>query len=106
MMQRFYGKEPFRFKNGAIGYAPGGPLDTLGPYAKVSNCPIEGTELRRTAYATGYAETHFAVPACTRVKGNYIGGFFTVEEGSIKFVPYDRYKDRLIDAIRKDGDRQ
>lgn len=94
-MQKFIAREKFEFANGAIGWRPGGPMDCLGPYAKVQNCPIEGTALRLTAYATGYADTHFSVPACTRHKGKYIGGFFTTRDDGCVFVPYDRFADRL-----------
>lgn len=97
--QKFAATEKFQFSNGAIGWRPGGPFDCLGPYAKVQNCPIDGTDLRLTCYATGYADTYFSVPACTRYRGRYIGGFFTSAEnsdsGSIRFVPYDRFIDRL-----------
>ena len=96
-MQKFITHEKFEFFNGAIGWRPGGPFDCLGPFAKVQNCPIDGTELRRTAYATGYADTAFSIPACTRYKGRYIGGFFTSDGDAVKFVPYDRFRDRLED---------
>lgn len=96
IMQKFIAREKREFSNGAIGYAPGGPFDCLGPYAKVLNCPIAGTELRRTAYATGYADTFFSIPACTRVKGKYIGGYFTSDDnGGIEFRPLTKYTDRL-----------
>lgn len=97
-MQKFYAspRDTFTFSNGAIGFRPGGPFDCLGPYAKVQNCPIAGTELRRTCYATGIADTFFSVPACTRVRGRYVGGYFTTtDDGGIEFRPYDRFKDRL-----------
>ena len=91
-MQKFWGRERFEFSNGAVGWRPGGPMDCLGPYAKVQNCPImvDGVEVgRRTCYATGYADTFFSVPACTRWKGKYVGGYFT---GECEFHPYDKYK--------------
>lgn len=94
-MQKFQANQKFEFANGATGWRPGGPFDCLGPYAKVENCPIDGTELRRTCYATGYADTFFSVPAATRVKGKYIGGYFTQDEDGIKFNPYDKFKERL-----------
>lgn len=94
-MQKFIAREAFQFSNDATGYRPGGPFDCLGPFAKVSNCPIEGTSIRRTAYATGYADTAFSVPACTRYKGRYIGGFFTLNDGAIEFRPYDRFRHLL-----------
>lgn len=86
-MQRFRATERVEFTNGAIGWAPGGPMDCLGPYAKVQNCPIDGTELRRTCYATGYADTFFSVPACTWIKGKYVKGFLTMRDGGVMFVP-------------------
>lgn len=92
-MQKFLAREPFEFPNGATGWRPGGPMDCLGPYAKVHDCPImvDGVEVgRRTAYATGYADTFFSVPACTRWKGHYVGGYF---DGEGAFHPYDRYKE-------------
>lgn len=95
-MQRFIAREPYDFPNGARGWRPGGPFDCLGPFAKVERCPIEGTHLRRTAYATGYADTAFSVPACTRYRGRYIGGFLTTDsDGGVVFRPYDRFRDRL-----------
>jgi hypothetical protein len=95
-MQKFIAREPHTFANGAIGWRPGGPFDCLGPYAKVQNCPIEGTNLRRTAYATGYADTFFGIPACTRYRGRYIGGYFTDDgESGCVFHPHARYRDRL-----------
>lgn len=95
-MQRFIAREPHTFANGATGYRPGGPFDCLGPFAKVTDCPIDGTDLRRTAYATGYADTMFSIPACTRVRGKYIGGFFTIDsDNAITFKPFARFQDRL-----------
>ena len=92
---RFFAHESFQFSNGAIGWRPGGPMDYLGPYAKVQNCPIDGTDLRRTAYATAYADTWFSVPAWTIYKGRYVGGFFTSDGDAVSFVPYDRFRERL-----------
>lgn len=96
MGQHFIAREPYKFKNGAVGWRPGGPFDCLGPYAKVQNCPVKGTDLRLTCYATGYADTFFSVPACTRRKGKYVSGFFTMgDDDSIQFVPHARHVDRL-----------
>jgi hypothetical protein len=94
-MQKFRATEPCTFANGAIGWRPGGPWDCLGPYAKVQNCPIDGTDLRCIAYATGYADTFFSVPACTKYRGRYIKGFFMVEDGACVFYPEVGYRDRL-----------
>lgn len=95
MSQKFIARESVTFTNGAIGWRPGGPFDCLGPYAKVQNCPIDGTSIRRTCYATGYADTLFSVPACTRIKGKYVSGFFMMHEGGIQFVPYKKYRELL-----------
>jgi hypothetical protein len=96
-MQRYIAREPYTFANGAVGWSPGGPMDCLGPYAKVQNCPIEGTDIRRTAYATGYADTCFSVPACTRYRGRYIKRYFTVKDDECVFRPCNSYRDRLED---------
>lgn len=95
--QQFYASptDIFTWPNGAVGHRPGGPMDCLGPHAKVRNCPIAGTELRLTCYATGYADTAFSIPAATKYKNQYIGGFFTTRDDGVEFVPYDRYKRRL-----------
>jgi len=95
MAQVFYASpdDTFTSPNGAIGHRPGGPMDCLGPFAKVRNCPIEGTNLRLTCYATGYADTAFSVPACTRHKGKHIRGYFTSDdEGSTVFRVMDSHK--------------
>ena len=95
---RFYANPSTRheYANGAIGFGPGGPFDCLGTFAKVVNCPIRGTELRLTCYATGYADTFFSVPACTRRRGKYVAGLFTFDnDGSLEFVPMERHYDRL-----------
>ena len=99
-MQRFYAdkRHTFQWPNGAIGYRPSISFDCLGPFAKVQNCPIAGTNERRTAYATGYADTVFSIPACTRVRGQYIGGYFTTNDEGVIFQPFNRYK-ALLDQL-------
>ena len=93
MAQVFYASnDSFTFHNGAIGYRPGGPFDCLGPYAKVKNCPVNGATKRYTCYATGYADTYFSIPACTRVNGKHIKGYFALENGAIEFRVMDSHK--------------
>jgi hypothetical protein len=88
-MQRFIARERYEFSNGAIGWRPGGPFDCLGPYAKVQNCPIHGTDLRLTCYAQRYADTYFSIPAATRRKGKRITGYLTQDEnGGVIFRPH------------------
>lgn len=94
---RFYANpnDTFTWENGAVGYRSGGPFDCLGPYAKVKNCPIDGTSLRYTCYATGYADTFFSVPAYTEIRGKYISGFFVLEDDNVIFHPYARFNEFL-----------
>jgi hypothetical protein len=104
-MQKFYAspRNTFTWPDGAIGYRPGGPMDCLGPYAKVSHCAIDGTNLRRTCYATGYADSFFSIPACTRIRGRYIGGFFThlADSESICFVPMAKYREKYPELFQE-----
>lgn len=95
MSQKFYASrtDTFTFPSGAIGHRTG-PNCPLGPYAKVSNCRVQGLGKRFTCYATGYADTMFSVPACTRIGNEYIGGFFMTAFDDIEFVVYDRYRKR------------
>lgn len=107
--QRFYAnpRDSFAWPNGAKGYRPGGPFDCIGPFAKVANCPIAGTCLRLTCYATGYADTFFSVPAATNCAGRHVGGFFTVQDADgltsspdagCVFVPSDKHAARVPTA--------
>jgi hypothetical protein len=71
-------------------------MDALGPFAKVTGCTVEGTDRRVTAYASGLADSYFSIPACTRVRGKYVGGYLTVSsDGAVTFVPFKRFADRL-----------
>ena len=90
MGQKFYASpsDTFTWPNGAVGHRPGGPFDCLGPYAKVFNCPLGDSDYRVTAYATGYADTFFTVPACTRIRGKHVRGFFHIKDECIRFQPY------------------
>lgn len=95
--QRFYASptDTFEWGNGAIGHRTGASFDWLGPFAKVRNCPIAGTNLRRTCYATGPHDTFFSIPACTKVGKQYVAGYLTTDADGIEFRPYDKYKRRL-----------
>lgn len=87
-LQKFVATKPHTFDNGAIGWAPGGYMDCLGPFAKVQNCPIAGTELRRTAYASDYPDTFFSVPARIRGRdGKAVNGFFAADQDGPVFNP-------------------
>lgn len=89
MAQVFHAStDTFTWPNGAVGHRPGGPLDCLGPYAKVRNCPVEGESRHYTCYATGYADTYFSIPTCTRIRGKRVRGFFTHDETGIIFIKH------------------
>ena len=94
MGQKFYASATniFTWPNGAIGHRSGSSFDCLGPFAKVRNCPIAGTDKRLTCYATNYADTYFSVPACTRYRGKYIRGYFTVDDDVVEFRVMDSHK--------------
>jgi hypothetical protein len=96
--QRFYASphDTFTSPNGAVGYRPGGPFDCLGPYAKVRNCPVAGTALRLTCYATDYADTYFSVPACTQYRGRYVRGYFTHDGNGVTFQVVDAHRSRIF----------
>lgn len=95
--QRFYANPATRRteRNGATSYGPGGPFDCLGNWAKVVNCPIHGTDLRRTCYATGYADTFFSIPAVCTVRGRRVVGYMTTSESGPEFRALDSHKGLL-----------
>lgn len=104
MGQKFYASptNTFTWPNGAIGHRSGGSFDCLGPFAKVCNCPISGTDKRLTCYATGYADTYFSVPACTRYRGKHIRGYFTICDDGVEFRVMDSHKHLFnIEVIQK-----
>jgi hypothetical protein len=92
-MQRFMARYRFQFANGATGWAPGGPFDGLGPFAKVEACPV-GEGMRRTVYAQGYPDTYWSIPAACRINGKRVKGYLRVDDGpdgrSVEFIRYDR----------------
>lgn len=97
MSQKFYAHpdHTFAWPNGAIGYRPGGNFDSLGPYAKVQNCPVQGTKLRLTCYASWYGTGSGEVPANTRYKKKYVAGHFAIVNDNIVFIPKNKYKEFL-----------
>lgn len=94
-MQKFWTplRPTIKWPNGAVGYAPGGMMDCIGPFAKVKNCPVDAHPgVRVTAFATDYADTWFSVPAVCSWKGKPVHGFFKMEDGSPEFHVYDKSK--------------
>lgn len=103
-MQIYRAVERREFSNGAVGWAPGGPFDCLGPYAKVQNCPIAGTSRRQTCYATGYADTFFSVPAVCRIKGKRVRGYFTMDHNAIEFRVLDTHRHLVPELPAKEAE--
>jgi hypothetical protein len=100
-MQKFRAVVKVEFSNGAIGYQAKFPFDSLGQFAKVQKCPVEGyPDLRLTAYMQTYAATAFSVPATTRYKGEHIAGYIITGVDGPVFNPFDRFLGILE---RKDG---
>jgi hypothetical protein len=95
--QKFIARESTRRVelNGAVSFGPGGPFDCLGNWAKIQNCPIHGTEFRRTCYATAYADTHFSIPAVCTVRGKRVVGYLTGTETGPEFRAMDSHKHLL-----------
>ena len=54
---------------------------------------VDGREVARlTCYATGYADSAFSIPACTRSRGRYVRGYFTGTETGPEFRVMDSHK--------------
>ena len=93
-IQKFYARpgDTHEFDNGAIGHRS----EHLGPFAKVENCPIEGTDRRVTCYASDYPDTFFSVPArCRGRNGKTVRGFFTMDGAGVVFVPYNNERSKI-----------
>lgn len=106
MGQKFAAREPFQFPDGATGWRPGGPMDCVGPFAKVERCKVElpgGGFIRRTVYATGYADSAFSVPASMKYRGRHVGGFITLRDESPLFVATGPTASRLVDATPEES---
>jgi len=93
-MQKYRADKATKQSDGAVlwhAHWLGGP--TL---AKIQNCRIHGTALRRAVYITGEPNTWFSIPAATRVKGQHVAGYVTTDnDGCYLFHAMDRHKDRL-----------
>jgi hypothetical protein len=104
MAQVFYASQTdtFTWPNNAIGHRPGGPMDCLGPFAKVRNCPVAGTTRRVTAYASGYANTYFSIPANCKINGQYVRGYFTTDAvDGVEFRVMDAYKSQVPELAQR-----
>lgn len=91
-MQKFYaGKARKPDPNGAIQWVS----SPYGCLAKVDKCPCEDGKAR-TVYITGQPDTYFSIPAATRVRGKYVGGYVTSDENGVRFECLDKFKDRMF----------
>lgn len=68
----------------------GGPI-----LAAVRNCPIAGTDLRRSARITGEPDSAFSQPAYVTVGGLRVNGYITGDEQGYEFRAYDDNKHKL-----------
>lgn len=72
------------------------------PFAAVENCIIKGS-LRRSGkvYVSNVADTYYTLPAWTKVRGRYVGGFLTSYHDTEKdfvsyyFWPYAKFVARV-----------
>lgn len=63
--------------------------------AKINNCRIDGVDYRRTVYITGGPDTWFSIPAATRIRGRYVRGYVTSDDGILVFHAMDSHKHLL-----------
>lgn len=80
------------YPNQAIGHYDCPPFNLVGPMARVTNCPIDGTDVRLTCNAVAVADTFFSIPAATRYMGHHVGGYITSDEQGPRFCPMNKYK--------------
>ena len=79
--------------NGSIAFRTPFPFAAL---SKIKNCPVKGTELRRTASITGQPDTYFSIPARIKYKEKMISGFVSCDDEGYYFVPYQYGKNYSI----------
>lgn len=85
---RFYAneKDTCQFPNGSVGVRTYGSFST---WAKIKNCPVDGTALRLSVRCTGYADTFFSIPAEVTYRKKHIAGYITPRDEGIIFIPYE-----------------
>lgn len=65
--------------------------------AKIENCQIHQSDIRRTVYITGEPDTYFSQPAACRMKGKTAKGYITGDDsGALIFHPMDSAKHLFI----------
>jgi hypothetical protein len=55
--------------------------------AAVRNCPVNGTDARRSARVTGEPDTYFSQPATVSLNGRRVRGFLARDESGFTFNP-------------------
>lgn len=63
--------------------------------AKIENCRIHESELRRMVYITGEPDSFFSQPAACKVKGKTVRGYVTSDESGYIFHAMDSHKHLL-----------
>lgn len=58
----------------------------FGPsLALIRDCPIDGTDMRRTVYIQGDADTFFSQPAACKIKGKTVRGS-VINDGDVGLI--------------------
>lgn len=60
----------------------------------VALCP-DG-KLRKTKRMSVAADTFFSVPASIRFRGKTVAGYITIDDGTVRFIPYKNRKNGNI----------
>lgn len=63
--------------------------------AKIENCRIHESELRRMVYITSEPCTFFSQPAACKVKGKTVRGYITSDDSGMIFHAMDSHKHLL-----------
>ena len=59
--------------------------------AKIANCRMDGSDLRRMVYVTGEPDTWFSQPAACKVKGETVRGYLTGDDAGMIFHAMDAH---------------
>lgn len=86
------------FLNGAVGTAPFGKTnkEKLGHLFKVTNCPVRGTNLKRTCYATRPGVKQGEVLAIFWINERRITGKFSLTEEGVEFILDEKYRKEFV----------
>lgn len=66
--------------------------------AKIQNCRIDGSDLRRMVYVTGDPDSYFSQPAACKVSGQVVRGYLTGDDSGMIFHAMDSHRHILDGA--------